>query len=92
MEQNETETKAAPKATARAATLAELRANVLPLFIAPIPSNETLRAWFDAAGVPRFKTNPLAKRGGGLTFYQVAAVERLLRSRLTPCRVPCRAS
>ncbi len=49
----------------RLATLDQLITDILPNFIQPIPCRETLRQWFDAAKVPRFKTNPLAKRGGG---------------------------
>lgn len=68
----------------RAATLAELKETLLPNFIHKVPSDETLRAWFDAAGVPRFKANPLAKRGGGPIFYSVPAVEKFFRSRMVP--------
>jgi hypothetical protein len=70
--------------TARLATLAQLRETTLRAFLDPIPSNETLRTWFDSAGVPRFKQNPLAKRGGGTVFYSVAAVEKLFRNRTIP--------
>jgi hypothetical protein len=66
---------------ARLASLAQLRETTIPVYLSPVPSPETLRAWFDSAGVPRFKQNPLAKRGGGHCFYSVAAVEKLLRSR-----------
>jgi hypothetical protein len=68
-------------ATARLATLAQLRETILKNFLNPIPSNETLRAWFDAAKVPRFKSNPAAAKGGGPVYYSVAAVEKFLRSR-----------
>jgi hypothetical protein len=71
----------------RLATMDELIKNVIPLFICPVPCRETLRSWFDAAKVPRFKANPLAKRGGGPCYYQVAAVEKLLRSRLLTGRL-----
>ena len=74
----------AQQQTARLATLDQLIETTLPNFIAPIPSRETLRAWFDAAGIPRFKANPTAKRGGGPCFYSVAGVEKLLRSRTMP--------
>ncbi len=65
----------------------ELRENILPNLIAPVPTVETLRNWFDAARIPRLKSNPLAKRGGGTTFYSVAAVEKFLRSRTMPGKV-----
>lgn len=72
---------------ARAATIDELIANTIPLFIRPVPSRDTLRSWFDNAKIPRFKSNPLAKRGGGPVFYQVSSVEKFLRSRMLPGRV-----
>lgn len=71
----------------RLATLSELSKTVLPNFIAPIPTAETLRAWFDSARIPRMKSNPLAKRGGGATYYSVAAVEKFFRSRTMPGKV-----
>ena len=67
---------------ARLATLAQLRP-ILSLHIDPIPSDETLRMWFDAGKVPRFKSNPVAKRGGGRVFYSVSGVEKFLQSRTT---------
>ncbi len=71
---------------ARLATLEQLERTTLPAFLNPIPSRDTLRVWFDGAGIPRFKSNPMAKRGGGPVFYSVSAVEKFLRSRtLTPC-------
>jgi hypothetical protein len=66
---------------ARLATLDELIANTLPLFLSPVPKRETLRDWFDRANIPRFKANPTAKRGGGTVYYGVCEVEKLLRSR-----------
>jgi hypothetical protein len=67
--------------TARLATLAQLRETTLPNFLAPVPPASTLREWFDKGAIPRFKSNPLAKRGGGPVFYSVAAVEKFLRQR-----------
>ncbi len=67
--------------TARLATLDQLKQATIPNFIEPVPSDETLRDWFDAAGIPRFKANPMAKRGGGHVFYSVAAVEKFFRNR-----------
>jgi hypothetical protein len=68
----------------RLATLDELLKSIIPVFLSPVPSRHTLRLWLDAAKVPRFKSNPLAKRGGGPCYYQVAAVEKFLRSRMVP--------
>jgi hypothetical protein len=70
--------------TARLATLPELEKTTLPVFINPVPSRETLRAWFDDAKIARFKSNPVAKRGGGLVYYSVAGVEKFFRSRTLP--------
>ncbi len=70
--------------TARLATLDQLQREILPNFLAPVPSRDALRALFDSARIPRFKTNPLAKRGGGYVYYSVAAVEKLIRSRTMP--------
>lgn len=69
---------------ARLATLEQLRATTLAVFLDPVPSAETLREWFEAAKIPRFKSNPTAKRGGGPVFYSVAHVEKFLRSRTLP--------
>ena len=73
--------------TARVASLAEIRTNIVGAFMHPPPSCETLRDWFDAARIPRFKSNPTAKRGGGPCFYSVAHVEKFLRTRLLPGKV-----
>lgn len=67
--------------TARTATLEQLRRNTLALYLNPIPCDETIRRWFDAARIPRLKANPLAKRGGGPVYYRVADVEKFLQKR-----------
>jgi hypothetical protein len=69
---------------ARLATLDQLLQTTIPAFLSPCPSRETLRAWFDAAGIPRFKSNPTAQRGGGPCFYSIPAVEKFFRSRTLP--------
>ena len=74
--------------SARLATLDQLLQTIIPAYLAPPPCRETLRDWFDEARIPRFKTNPTAKRGGGPVFYSVAAVEKFLRTRTLPCRLP----
>ena len=60
------------------ATLKALRKEILPRIISPVPTEETLRAWFDAADVPRFKSNPFSKRGGGACYYSVPHIEQFL--------------
>jgi hypothetical protein len=75
------------KRQARLATLAELEKDLLPNFLSPVPTRETLRDWFDAAGIARLKANPHAKRGGGPTYYSVSGVEKFLRGRVLPGRV-----
>jgi hypothetical protein len=71
-------------ANVRAATLDELVEKVLPNHISPVPSRETLRAWFDREKIPRLKANPAAHRGGGPCYYSVPAVEKLMRRMFTP--------
>ena len=66
----------------RAATLAWLCENTIPVFLSPCPAKETLRAWFDQARIPRLKANPSARKGGGPVYYQVAGVEKFFRSRM----------
>jgi len=66
---------------ARLATLDQLLTDTIPLFLSPPPKRDTLRAWLKRARVPRFKTNPVAKRGGGAVYYSVAAVEKMLRQK-----------
>lgn len=69
---------------ARLATLEQLQQTTLAVYLNPVPGPETLRSWFDQAKIPRFKANPLAKRGGGPVFYSVNAVEKFLRVRTLP--------
>ena len=73
--------------SARLATLNQLLQTVIPEYLTPAPSAFTLRVWFDRERIPRFKSNPTAKRGGGTVFYSVAAVEKFLQSRTLPCRL-----
>lgn len=73
--------------SARLASLDGLLQTVIPAYLDPVPSRETLRDWFDQARVPRFKSNPAARRGGGTVFYSVSAVEKFLQSRTLPCRL-----
>ena len=74
--------------TARLSSLDGLCETIIPAYLNPTPSRETLREWFDEAHIPRFKSNPAAKRGGGTVFYSVAAVEKFLQTRTLPCRLP----
>ena len=74
--------------SARLATLDQLAKTLIPAHLTPVPSHETLRGWFDTARIPRFKSNPAAKRGGGTVFYSVAAVAKFLQARTLPCRLP----
>lgn len=73
--------------SARLGTLDELIQSVIPNFIVPLPSKDTLRAWFDGANIYRFKANPEATRGGGPVYYSIAGVEKFLRQRTLPRRV-----
>ena len=63
------------------ASLDQLIIEVIANFIQPVPCRETLRDWFDAAGIPSFKANQTAKRGGGPRYYSVSHVEKFFRGR-----------
>lgn len=69
-----------PPVNARFANLTELLP-VVETWLCPVPCRASLVRIFDAAGIPRFKANPTAKRGGGPVYYSVAAVEKYFRSR-----------
>ena len=73
--------------SARLASLDRLIEHTIPVFLDPIPHRETLRRMLDAARIPRFKTSPTAKRGGGAVYYSVSHVEKFLRSRTIPGRI-----
>ena len=68
-------------ATCRTATLDQIIISMLAVHFCPVPCKATVRSWFDKAGIPRFKSNPTAKRGGGDVFYSVPHVEKFLKSR-----------
>lgn len=65
----------------RLATLDNLLQSVIPELLSPPPSRATLRAWLDAWQVPRFKANPSAVKGGGVVFYSIPHVQRMIRTR-----------
>ena len=73
--------------SARLATMDQLIAATIPAFLNPVPCRKTLQKWFDREKIPRLKANPSARRGGGTVYYQVSAVEKLLRSRLLTGRL-----
>lgn len=60
-----------------------LRRDIVPLFLNPVPSSDTLAAWFRTAGIPHTKANPGARRGGGPVWWHVARVEDYLRQLTT---------
>lgn len=66
---------------ARLATLPVLRETLLPLYLNPLPTDRSLRRLFKASGIPTFKANRAARRGGGQVYFAVAQIEKLLRSR-----------
>ena len=68
---------------ARLATLDRLIETTIRVFLDPPPSKDTLRNWFDEARIPRFKSNPSAKKGGGTVFYSVPHIEKFFRNRMT---------
>lgn len=73
-----------PKVTARLATLDELLKNTVPAYLSPVPCRATLRTWLDRAEVPRFKSNPTAKKGGGVVWYSTNHVEKFFKAFTVP--------
>lgn len=69
---------------ARAATLDRLAETTVRVYLDPVPNRSTLRSMLKSAGIPCFKANPSAHRGGGTVYYSVAATEKWLRARFTP--------
>ena len=63
-------------------SLDRLMETTVPLFLDPVPCRETLKDQFEKANIPRFKANPLARRGGGVLYYSVSHVEKFFRSRM----------
>lgn len=51
----------------------------MPSYLDPVPTKRTLKAWFKRANVSFMKANPNARNGGGVVWYSVAEVERMLR-------------
>lgn len=69
----------------RLASLGRLKTELLPAFFGPdLPSDETIRRWFREAAIPFYKSNRCAKRGGGQVMWEVAGVEKFLKSRVRP--------
>ena len=68
----------------RLATLSKLKSGLLSGYFPDLPCDETLRTRFKAAGVPFIKSNRAAVRGGGTVWWDVAAVERYLKSAIRP--------
>jgi hypothetical protein len=64
---------------ARLLSLDALREQILPQYLSPIPTRQSLRKWFRT--VPKFKANPLSQRGGGTVYYSVDAVTKILKAR-----------
>lgn len=73
-----------PVLSARLATLDAMLApgGIIPLHFNPPPSKRQLARLFKSAGLSKLKANPGAKRGGGVPYYHVSQVEKLLRSRM----------
>lgn len=71
----------------RLATLDQLLETTIPAFLAPPPSRFTVRGWLNRWKVPRFKANPSAVRGGGVVFYSIPHVERMIRGRILHGRI-----
>lgn len=68
-------------ASARMESLASLRSGLVSRYLHPVPCLRTLQQWFSRAKLRSIKANPRAKRGGGVVYFNRAAVERYLRDR-----------
>lgn len=66
---------------ARLMTLVALYENVIPLWFDPPPKPRTVEGWMKEAGVPRYKANLKATAGGGISYWSVPHVERMLRAK-----------
>ena len=64
---------------ARMVSLDVIQRDIVPLYLDPVPTKETLRVWLK--DVPCFKSNPTARRGGGPAYYSRSHIEKFLRSR-----------
>jgi hypothetical protein len=68
---------------ARMMTTNELLTRVFPNFISPVPTKRALAEMLHRHRIPFWKSNVAAARGGGPVYWQVSAVERLLRQTVT---------
>lgn len=71
-----------PTPPARMQSLATLRAELIPRFLNPVPCERTLRRWFKRARLRTVKANPSARAGGGVVYFNRAAVEKYLLDRM----------
>lgn len=67
--------------TARTASTDWLLQHLVPLHLQPPPRRDTFNAWLRRNRVPCVKANPDARRGGGVVYWSVCHVERLLQVR-----------
>jgi hypothetical protein len=69
--------------TARTATIDVLlnHDGLVSKYLDPLPSKRAFRAFLKRNAVPSVKPNPAARRGGGVPYYHVASIERILRAR-----------
>jgi hypothetical protein len=65
----------------------DLREGLLKAWLSTVPCSITLTKWFDENKIPRIKSNPSAKRGGGSVFWSVSHIEKLLTRSLLPGRI-----
>ena len=65
----------------RCSSIDELLVTTIAAFLSPPPKRATVRRWFKDAGIPHFKANPLATKGGGPVYYSVSHVEKFFAAR-----------
>jgi hypothetical protein len=76
-----------PKTAPKYAMVSELRSKYVAGLITPAPCTQTLKAWFERAGIPRITVQAPSKSRVGRVYYDIAAVRRFLAS-LASTRTP----
>ena len=66
----------------RLATLDQIMADIVPNFLAPVPTRRWVKDLFDRENISRDR--PKQRRGGGIPRYDVAQVLALFKRRFTP--------
>ena len=66
--------------------LTTLRRDVLPSFVRPVPTAETLMKWFSRANIAEFYVNREAKRGEGPPYFRKSDAIFVVQTRIAADR------